>query len=296
MIEEIENGCLGVWEKDSDFILDWESIDWLPDLFEQDDIFFEYNQNNQDWSKKSCTIFNAIWAVSDLWNYEFSLGEIKEMDDQSYKPERGRVKWHWWETQKACKLVTKRWNGNEELVKRFWKIAFYRINMMDDDLVWKVLNKKYTICWWYKGNSKYQKDYREDGVLDGTSFWDKTYSHSTALRKIDWVKKIKDSYKWRTYNWLPTNTYEVRPTCREEINGGTFFFWGYVFTKVKEDNYKELIRLEKVRVLCNNALQANSALWNWTNDNILQNKLHEVNEYIRNNNLRYIEQKIPELS
>lgn len=296
MIEEIENGCLGVWEKNSDFILDWESIDWLPDLFEQDDIFFEYNQNNQDWSKKSCTIFNAMWAVSDLWNYEFSLGEIKEMDDRSYKPEWGRVKWYWWETQKACELVTKRWNGNKELVKRFWKIAFYRISMRDDDLVWKVLNKKYTICWWYKGNSAYQRDYREDAILDGSSFGDKTYSHSTALRKIDWVKKIKDSYKWRTYNWRYTNLYEIKPTCREEINGGTFFYWGYVFTKVKEDNYKELIRLEKVRVLCNNALQANSALWDWTNDKVLQNKLHDVNEYIRKNNLRYIEEKVPELS
>ena len=291
---EILNWCLWVGESESDFLLEEWDADWLPTLFQQDEKYYEYNQNANSWSKKSCTIFNAMWAISDLWNYKFSLAEIKQIDDLSYT--KGRVKWCWWATQSACDLVTKRWNSNEDLVRRFWKIAYYRINMRNDDLVWKVLNKYYTICWWYAGNSKYQKDYREDGVLDWTDFGTYTYKHSTALRKIDWVKKIKDSYEGRTYNWLYTNIYEVRPTCREEIDGGTFFNWWYVFTKVKEDNYDELIRLEKVRVLCNNVLTSNSALREWTNDTVLREKLHEVSEYIRNNNLRYIENKIPELS
>jgi hypothetical protein len=56
----------------------------LPTLFDQDEIYFEYNQNNQERSKKSCTIFNAIGAVSDLRNYEYKIEQIKEADDQSY--------------------------------------------------------------------------------------------------------------------------------------------------------------------------------------------------------------------
>lgn len=49
------------------------------------------------------------------------------------------------------------------------------------------------------------------------------------------------------------------------------------------------MRLEKVQTACNNVLTANSALWNNTNDKKLQNKLHDVSEYIRQNNLAYIE-------
>jgi len=51
---------------------------------QQDDIIFAYNQYNQARSKKSCTIFSAIGAISDLYNYEFSLDEIKKIDELSY--------------------------------------------------------------------------------------------------------------------------------------------------------------------------------------------------------------------
>lgn len=64
--------------------------DALPTLYQQDEIIYEYNQANQDWSKKSCTIFSAIGAISDLFNYKFSLEEIKEIDNMSYS--RGRFK------------------------------------------------------------------------------------------------------------------------------------------------------------------------------------------------------------
>jgi hypothetical protein len=58
-------------------------------LYQQDEIRYEYNQNNQAWSKKSCTVFSAIGSVSDLWNYEVPLSEIKEYDTNTYS--RGRV-------------------------------------------------------------------------------------------------------------------------------------------------------------------------------------------------------------
>jgi hypothetical protein len=53
--------------------------------------------------------------------------------------------------------------------------------------------------------------------------------------------------------------------------------------------------MEKVKVACLNALENNSALRHATNDQNLKNKLHEINEYIRNNNLKYIEEKTNEL-
>ena len=280
-------------ETEEDFILEEWEIDWLPTLFEQDDIYFEYNQNAHDWSKKSCTIFNAFGAVSDLWNYEYMLDRIKRLDDESYN--NWRIHWYWRATKSAVDLVRNDWNKDKELVNKYGKIASYKINMRNDSLVQKILDKKYTICWWYQWNSAYQKDYRVDWVLDWTTFWDKTYSHSTALRKIDWKKCIKDSYKWRTYNWRPTNIYELKPTCKDLINWWTFFVWWYLFTKVKEDNYEELKRLEKVKVLSINTMNANSELWENTNDKVLRKKLHETNEWIRNNQLKYIEENLIKL-
>jgi len=274
--DEILNGCTGVGERPTDFLLEEGDIDNLPTLYQQDDIYFEYNQNAQEWSKKSCTLYNAFGAVSDLMNYPFVLDQIKEMDTQSYQ--NGRVQGFGWSTERACNLVKNYWNNNEELVKQYGKVAYYRVNMCNDELVNQILDKNYTICWGYQGNSAYQQDYRADAVLDGYDFGKtKTYSHSTALRKINGKKCIKDSYKGRTHNGRYTNIYEVKPTCREEVAGGTFFFWGYLFTKVREDNYEELMRLEKFKTTLNIAMEANSALWHLTNDQKYRDWLHSLN-------------------
>jgi len=68
-----------------------------------------------------------------------------------------------------------------------------------------------------------------------------------------------------------------------------------LFTKVKEDNYEELVRLERVKTLSINTMNANSELRHNTNDKKLQKILHEENEYIRNNQLKYIEENLVKL-
>lgn len=288
-MEEMYNGCLATWESANDFILD-EGNEWgLPTLYQQDDIFFEYNQSANNWSKLSCTIFNAFGAVSDLMNYKFTLEQQKELNDLSYEPQRGRVKGYGWDTRLAVDLMRTWRNSNEELVKKYGKIASYRFAMNNDDLVNKILDKNYTICWSFQGNTDYILDYHQDAILHGYSFGKKTYGHSVGLRKHNGKKCVKDNYEGRNYNGVYTNFYEMRPTCREEIIWGTYRLWGYLFTKVREDNYEELMRLEKVHTACNNVLTANSALRHETNDKTLQKKLHDLSEYVRNNNIAYIE-------
>lgn len=296
---DIKNEMIFSWdywiiEKDTDFVLTEWDADWLPTLFQQDDIYFEYNQNANSWSKMSCTLYNAFGAVSDLENYEFLLEQIKEINDLSYQ--KGRVQWDGWRTNLAVDLVRNRWNSNKELVKKYGKVASYRIDMRNDALINKILDKNYTICTSFSGNTDYILDYCQDAVLDNYDFGKKkTYWHSVWIRKHNWKKCVKDNYKWRNYKWLDTNFYEVKPTFKQLVDAGTFRLFWYLFTKVAEDNYEELIRLEKVRVKCNNSLQANSDLRNNTNDKTLQKKLHDVNERIRNNNLKYIEEKLVEL-
>ena len=47
VMAEIENGCLWLWYETTDYLLmEWD-VDNLPNLYQQDDIRFEYNQNNQ---------------------------------------------------------------------------------------------------------------------------------------------------------------------------------------------------------------------------------------------------------
>jgi len=167
--------------------------------------------------------------------------------------------------------------------------------MRNDDLVWRALNKKYTICWSFEWNTDYILDYSEDGVLDGYEFGKKIYGHSVWMRKIDNMKKIKDNYKGRTYNWRPTNIYWLNPTCKQLVDWKTYRPNGYLFTKVKEDNYEELVRLERVKTLSINTMNANSELRHNTNDKKLQKILHEENEYIRNNQLKYIEENLVKL-
>lgn len=291
----IYNWDYWIIEKDTDFILTEWDVDWLPTLYEQDDIYFEYNQANQSWSKLSCTIFNPVWAISDLWNYEFPLEQIKEIDSLSY--EKWRKKWAWRRTNLSVDLLRNWWNNNKELVKKYWKIASYRVSMLNDALIKKILDKNYTLCTSFQWNTDYILDYYYDWVLDNYDFWKKTtYGHSVSIRNHNWKKCVKDNYKWRKWaNWIDTNFYEVKPERSQLVKSWIFRANAYLFTKVKEDNYDELIRLEKVKVKCINSLNANSDLWNNTNDNTLKKKLHDTNEWIRNNNLKYIEENLIKL-
>jgi hypothetical protein len=87
-LQDLENdklGCLGTGEDDTDYVLCDGDDELLPNLYQQYDIRYEYNQKNQNWSKVSCTIFSAMGMVSDLMNYQFSLEELKEVDELSYE-------------------------------------------------------------------------------------------------------------------------------------------------------------------------------------------------------------------
>ena len=88
---DIENGCLGLGEKKTDYIMDEWLLDALPTLYQQDEIIYQYNQGTQEWSTKSCTVFSPIWAISDLFNVQIPLTVAKQWDDDTYS--NGRVKW-----------------------------------------------------------------------------------------------------------------------------------------------------------------------------------------------------------
>lgn len=269
----IDDWCLWDGYKPTDFIL--TSWDILPDLYEQDDIIFEYNQWKQNWSKQSCTLFSAIGNVSDLFNYEFSLDEIKEINDISYK--QWRRQWRGWYVSNAVDCVRLRWNSNDELVKKYWKVATYYIPMTNDELINEVLAKKYWICTGYHWSSEYNIDYFTDWILDWDKFGAETYSHAVLTRKVNWKKCIKDNYKWTNYKWQPRNIYEVKPDFIDLVKNKVYFPSGYLFTKVREDNYARIKELNEFKTLLVQTIANNSAMWHKTNDEAYKKKLNEMN-------------------
>lgn len=270
----ILNGCFWLWEQSTDYLLCDGFEDALPTLYQQDDIIYEYNQSRQEWSKKSCTIFSAVGAISDLFNYEFSLDEIKEIDERSYT--LWRIRNQWWWVQSAVKLVADRWNENEKLVKKYWKVAYYRIYLYWDRTLDAVLDKWYTVMTNINWNGKYQMDYLKDDILNGTEFGTATYGHALSLRKVDWKLCVKDNYKGRMCNDGKTdcNIFELEHYPRE-----ISVFWSnwYVYTKVAEDALEEIKRLNTLKSKVIQVTSLNSEIWHLVNDENYKNSLHKMN-------------------
>lgn len=269
-LDVMDNWLLWDGCKQTDFLLlEWDS---LPKLHQQDDVIYEYNQ----WTSQDCTIYSAIGAVSDLMNYKFSAEEIKEINELSYQ--KWRIRGNGWYIYMAVDLVRNWWNANR---KELWRIASYRVDLRDDELVDQILDKGYTLCSWYQWNYKYNTDFSADDKLDGSEFGEKTYGHAVCWRKVDWVRSIKDNYKWRSYKWVDTNIYTVIPSCSQLVNDNTYYVNAYLFMKLSEVNREELQRLEKMKSLLNVACEAHSALRHLTNDETYKEFLHKINEQHR---------------
>lgn len=268
-IKEVE-WCLGIWEENTDYLLCEGDLDIIPTLFEKDEVRFEYNQWANKWSEVSCTIFAAIGMLSDLINYEFSLEQIKEVDELSYnnpKYPHIRKKWHWWYVKYAVDLVAD-WYNNSELSKKYGKVAYYRINKNDDELVEGIIWKLYTIDWNQCITSEFNKD-RKDGMIDGTDFGTNTNWHSMDVINYKWQRSVKNSYKWST-----NNIYWLKNKLSALTNFGEYF---YVYTLVKEDNYERIKELNEFKTLLVQTIANNSAMWHKTKDVTYQKKLNEMN-------------------
>lgn len=277
--EEIKDlGCLGIGEEDTDYVLcNWD-IDLLPELHQQDFIRYEYNQGNQWWSRVSCTIFAAVGMVSDLMNYEFSLDEIKEIDNLSYNNPKyhPRKKGEWWYVKDAVDLVAKWWNEHH---RDLWMVAYYRVSKYSD-MVDNALQKWYTLDTNFCPTVEYAKDYYvSDWVLDWYEFWYNTNWHSVDII-WDWHRAVKDNYKGRKTadGSRDCNIYELKHSLAEITNFSPRL---YIYTKVQEDHMDEIKRLNEIKAECNLIIDHLGSLWHMVNDTNFQWILHYTAEKLR---------------
>jgi len=270
-IKEMPNGCYGLGEKTTDFIMTEWLLDKMPKLYQQDEIIYQYNQFNQKRSQKSCTLFSPIWAVSDLWNIEIDLWEIKEWDEESYN--KGRAKDSGWLVARWVEHICDCWNNSKHW-KELWKVAYYSFALKDNALLQKIFSKRYTACTGYQWNSTYNADKNKDWVLNGTKFWTSTYWH--AVNTIRWINtpaRVKDNYFWTKYN-----IYDIE---HEYKDISCFYERGYVITKVKEDN---LERVKELNVFRTNAILTIEKLWEMRHQTTVQSfrdDLHNMANKLR---------------
>lgn len=264
----IKDWAIEVWEKETDFLI-WD-VGEIPRLEQQDNIIYQYDQ----WSSLDCTIYSSFWAISDLMNYEFNSTEINEMVEKSF--EMGRIRGRWWQTQSWVDCVRKYWNEKNSDNK----VISVRTTIGADDF-WEAFEKWYTIVVTYRGNSAYNLDAWQDGIVNGTKFIPSTYWHATTTIKLDWVN-IKDSYKGRTWNKEDRNIYKL-----EDIMGlvrdNTYYPACYYF--VKENNIEkdiaEIKRLSEFRWRIEQNIKNNSELRHISNDLKFKDWLHKTNNSLR---------------
>ena len=282
--EELTNWVLGDWHTDTDYLLSSWEIEWLPELVMQDTKRFDYNQWNQSWSKASCTIFAALGSISDLYNYEFSLAEIKEYNDLSYT--MWRTKWEWWYTKDAISMCCKKRNEDHKDMP----VVYYSLLASNDTDVEKIISKNYDFNISFNYTEDYLYDLNDNNMIDRANKWERIVGHAVCQIKKDGYKSVKDNYAWTKHQY-----YRVNVSNKDLCNAWILHTRWYVIMKVWESNLEELKRLERVKTACLNALEMNSKLWHETNDETLKKKLHETNEWIRNNNLKYIEEMTAKL-
>lgn len=281
-IKDMLDWCYWVGEKPTDYIMTEWLFDALPKLYKQDEKIYQYNQYKENRSKKSCTIFSAVWWVSDLMNYQFDYWEIKEIDEESYN--QWRRKGEWWWVLSAVELVQDWWNKTKKD-----KIAFYQVSVKDNQLLKKILNDRYTVCTGYNGNSTYNNDKNDNGVLNKKEFWKSTYGHaiSTIWSVNNNPLRIKDNYEGTKYN-----IYDVANNLSDI---SCFFEYGYLYTKVSEDNMERLKELNEFRTILVRSIADNSAMRHLTNDKNYRKELNEMNN-INRKKLQDIDIQVAKLS
>ena len=267
IMEENVLGCLWDGAENTDYILCNGDSDLLPTLYKKDEIRFEYNQYKYSWGYVSCTIFAAVWMASDLTNYQFSYDEIKEIDELSYT--RWRIRGQWWYVQSAVKLVADWWNENEKLVKKYWKLTYYRISKYDNEIIEDVLDKLYTIDWNYCPTKEYNED-KLDLMIDWTDFWKNTNWHSVDIIKKNGQRSVKDSW-----SRPEKNIYGLKNKLSEITNYWTYF---YVYTLVRDWAENDIKRLNEMKSKIVQVIDLNSQLWHLANDKNYKNLLHQMNE------------------
>ncbi|MCP4265549.1 MAG: hypothetical protein GY777_08235 [Candidatus Brocadiaceae bacterium] len=210
-------GAIAVKETERDFQLGSSvEIPRAPSTFLDHKI--EYNQ--KEVSSVSCTVHGAIGAVSDLTGYRFSLDERKEIWNKALAlgadPNVG------WYVRDAVHLVYEYYNQKQPLKP----VRYFRTDMWSPNCA-KMLLKGYTGVMGHRGNSTYNKDVSEDGMLDNIIFGETTYGHCLRFTEaeLDPYYSLVNNYVGKTYNVYKVPISHIKPLLSNDVFFRSVYFY-----------------------------------------------------------------------
>lgn len=263
---EILDWAYAVGESENDFSIEWE-VD-LPPLFNMDNIRYEYNQGRS----VHCTLYWPMWAISDLFNYEFKQENIDAIIALSV--ERGKPINIWRNTQLGVKCACDYWNSISEQ-----KVVYYRVDVKSLNFI-DAIKKWYTVVVTYRGNSTYGMDVYDNACVDGTEFPNPTYGHCTTSIWMD-DTGIKDSYKGRKgKGWIDTNRYKLSD-LKKLVDNGVFYPVAYLILPQQTKSPEEIKRLMTMKAMITQKMDLNSQLRYLTTDERFKEELHGENNICR---------------
>lgn len=257
-VDTPDNWCLWVWDTEDDFLLSWDAE--LPDLRQQDNVYYAYNQKKKSAWSSDCTLFWPITAVSALLNRRFSDDNIEWVRDIAHS--RWKEDKKWWYIQMWVKAVCDYVN---EHAKEWWvpKVVYYK-TPIGSELFWKAIKLKNFAVVWINWNAKLTLDY-SDWVLDSKKLdWARTRWHclcNTISDDDNTKAKAVDNYNSDKTNYIPAKSNEYKIGNNSTFNSDIYQWYAYIITKETTDE-EEVERLQKMAVIIKWNVESNSTQWN----------------------------------
>jgi len=183
---------------------------------------YEYNQWAQWETRNWCTIYSAITELSYLYNYEFTLCQIREIghkmiEDWKLDPNYGAY-------LSDAIDYTRRW-WNEKFPNK--KVESYQISYLDRELRTKLISWKASRLTqlWYRTSPELFKELQSNWFAMKTDY-PKNGWHAVSQY---WLNTI-DNYKWKNKN----NRYSFHNFYELVKNWVIFEKW-YIFLKQKKN-------------------------------------------------------------
>lgn len=266
MIEKIiPNAAYEGWEEN---VLEawsiWLREDQIPIIPETAEIPW-FNQWLREDTKNSCTLTNAIRVFCHQTWYPFSLQLV--LDVMNFAETLWYHIWEGWKTAYA----------NDALYKFFNKKWSYVSLSKWDPLLELAYDRNNALEITYQWNYKRNQD-SDDWVLNWVEFWKSSYWHATATKKYNWKKCVNDSYLWSKWNIYELEHFDelVWAKLHDCFIYTTFYLW-----LPKIDNAAEIIRLNKMKVATQKAIDWNSEARALTTEQAYKDKLHLMNIELR---------------
>lgn len=263
MTNKIYLGCLGVNEKNSDFLLgaDINPEDY-EDLPEQDTKRVAVNQNYGDYTM-ACTMMSSYSIILSLYNMEEKEEEKQAIIKQAVK------EWYiigeGWYLSNGVDIVRKTWNT----LHPDKKVLTARTTPGSKEYN-TAISKWYGCSMAYKISKDYNVDKLIDGVIDGKKFSNFIGGHAISTYK-------HNDYDWQHLNTYPTkkfNIYGVK-SWYELIKSGTYYNSAYFFFKEKDDTIADL----KKRKLIEEYKRIWSEIRKLSESQETKDMLHATNQY-----------------